>query len=433
MSDASSIQFRGSPYSGLVGATLGFFAGFAAVALFGPMADRFQDAMGLDPTLVGLLIAMPSLSGSLLRIPFAAWVDTDGGRTPFLVLFALSLTGMAGLCAVIYLWYPDDLTFGFYPLVLVLGLLSGSGIALFTVGVGQVSYWFPKDEQGWALGTYAGVGNLAPGLFTFVIPIALDSVGLAHSYLVWFLFLAAGALVYYFTGRNAWYFQAKDAGLTDDRARELAERQGQELFPADSPLESIKSAARTWHTWPLVLLYFTTFGGFLALTSWLPTYCKSYLSSGGMLAGSVTGAFSILSSAIRVPGGSLADRFGGEKTALASLACLLAGSVVASLATGVIVAVVGLLIMAVSMGVNNAAVFKLVPEYCPEAVGGASGWVGGLGAFGGFALPPVMGLFVTLQGDAGYANGFLTFAALALVGIGLVLVLSSRSKGSDRP
>lgn len=70
---------RGTPSQGLWAATLGFFFGFAAVALFGPTATRFQQVMELSPMAVGFLIAMPALSGSLLRIPFAAWVETTGG------------------------------------------------------------------------------------------------------------------------------------------------------------------------------------------------------------------------------------------------------------------------------------------------------------------------------------------------------------------
>lgn len=71
---------KGNPRQGLFGATLGFFAGFAAVSLFGPTASRFQEVMDLTPVMVGLLVAVPALSGSLLRIPFGAWVDTTGGR-----------------------------------------------------------------------------------------------------------------------------------------------------------------------------------------------------------------------------------------------------------------------------------------------------------------------------------------------------------------
>jgi MFS transporter, NNP family, nitrate/nitrite transporter len=56
---------------GLFGATFGFFIGFAAVALFGPMAHKLQSEMGLSPVMIGLAVAAPMLSGSLLRIPFS--------------------------------------------------------------------------------------------------------------------------------------------------------------------------------------------------------------------------------------------------------------------------------------------------------------------------------------------------------------------------
>ena len=86
MTTGSPMAIKGNPRLGLTGATLGFFVGFGAVALFGPTAVRFRDAMDLSPMAVGFLVAMPALSGSLLRIPFSAWVDTTGGRKPFLVL-----------------------------------------------------------------------------------------------------------------------------------------------------------------------------------------------------------------------------------------------------------------------------------------------------------------------------------------------------------
>ncbi|MGW8251567.1 MAG: MFS transporter, partial [Anaerolineales bacterium] len=187
---------KGNPRQGLFGATLGFFAGFAAVSLFGPTANRFKDVMELTPVMIGLLVAVPSLSGSLLRIPFGAWVDTTGGRKPFLVLLWLSVVGMLGLTAVVYFLYPDRLSSSLYPLLLLLGMLSGCGIATFSVGIGQVSYWFPQKRQGTALGTYAGVGNLAPGLFSFLLPVALSSWGLSGAYLAWLIFLALDFLAH---------------------------------------------------------------------------------------------------------------------------------------------------------------------------------------------------------------------------------------------
>jgi NNP family nitrate/nitrite transporter-like MFS transporter len=257
------ISLKGTPAQGLLGATLGFFFGFAAVALFGPTASRFQEVMDLGPMAVGFLVAMPALSGSLLRIPFAAWVETTGGRKPFLVLLGLSAIGMAGLTAIAVWIYPARLTPAWYPALLVLGLFSGCGIATFSVGIGQVAYWHRQQQQGRALAIYAGLGNVAPGLFTFVLPFALAQWGLATSYVAWLFMLLAGVALYALTGRNSWYFQLRHQGINDSEARRQAAGLGQELFPARNLLESLGESARCWKTWALVLMYFTTFGGFI--------------------------------------------------------------------------------------------------------------------------------------------------------------------------
>jgi len=416
-------RLKGNPNEGLFGATLGFFIGFAAVSLYGPTAHKFNEVMHLSPVLVGLLVAMPMLSGSLLRIPFSAWVDTTGGRKPFLVLLLLSIMGMAGITVVLYTLYPDHLTASYYPLVLLLGLLSGCGIATFSVGISQVSYWFPQSRQGWALGTYAGIGNIAPGLFAFLLPVALAAWGLAGSYLAWLVFLVVGTGLYWMTGRNAWFFQLRDQGVSVKESQETARQQGQELFPAGSLIDSLKISARVWKNWVLVILYFTSFGGFIALTAWLPTYWKSFFAVSAVTAGSLTALYSILTSIVRVAGGSISDRIGGENTAIISFLITLVGAVGMTVSHAYGLSVASEVVMAVGMGVANAAVFKLVPQEVPEAVGGAAGWVGGLGAFGGFAIPPVMGAFVRSQGTVGYATGFVVFIGLAIITVGLSYLL----------
>jgi len=121
---------KGNPTRGLIGATLGFFFGFAAVALFGTTAQSFKTALGLGPVMVGFLLAIPSLMGSLLRIPFAAWVDTTGGRKPFLILLGLSVAGMLGLALTVTV-FSARLGPSWLPAILVLGALSGCGIATF--------------------------------------------------------------------------------------------------------------------------------------------------------------------------------------------------------------------------------------------------------------------------------------------------------------
>src|SRR5215472_5376099 len=271
-------EIKGTPTQGLFGATLGFFIGFAAVALFGPTASRFQEVMHLSPLAVGFLVAMPSLSGSLLRIPFSAWVDTTGGRKPFLVLLVLSILGMTGLSAVVHFFFPNHLTPSMYPLLLLLAMLCGCGIAGFSVGVSQVSYWYQQGTQGRALAVFGGVGNLAPGIFSFVLPMALGSLGLAGSYFVWLGILVTGTILYAFFGRNAWYFQLLARKTPPAEAKVIAQQHGQSLFPARSLKDSLRISSRVWRTWALVWIYFTSFGGFIALTAWFPTYWKSYFA-----------------------------------------------------------------------------------------------------------------------------------------------------------
>jgi NNP family nitrate/nitrite transporter-like MFS transporter len=413
----------GTPGRGLAGATLGFFIGFAAVSLFGPTAKSLKGIMGLGPLEIGFLVAAPSLSGSLLRIPFSAWVDTTGGKKPFLVLLLLSIAGMAGLFLTLHTFFPARMTPSFYPLILLLGVLCGCGIATFSVGIGQVSYWYPKARQGTALGVYAGIGNLAPGIFTLLLPIALVTLGLAGSYLAWLAFLAAGTCAYAVLGRNAWFFQMTARGIPREEARAAATLHGQEIFPTGSLVESLLLSARSWKTWALVGIYFTTFGGFIAMTAWLPVYWTSFFASTPVLAGVLAGAYAIVTSLVRVGGGVLSDRIGGERAGILGLGVMLAGAVLMSLSREFGLSVAAQIVMGVGMGVANAAVFKLVPQEIPEAVGGAAGWVGGLGAFGGFAIPPLMGTIVQAQGTGGYASGFLVFVVLAAISLLLVEVL----------
>ncbi|TAM84654.1 MAG: MFS transporter [Acidobacteria bacterium] len=418
-------KIKGTPIRALLAATVGFFVGFAAVALFGPAASRFQEVMHLSPLMVGFLVAAPSLSGSLLRIPFSAWVDTTGGRKPFIVLLVLSVIGMSGLLLVIFIFYPDHLTASLYPILLILGVLSGCGIATFSVGISQVSYWFPQERQGRALAIFAGVGNLAPGIFSILLPAALVALSLAGSYLAWLAFLSVGTLFYVGYGRNAWYFQFRGEGMDPDTARGVAAARGQALFPAGGLKESLRVSARVWRTWALVWLYFTTFGGFIALTAWLPTYWHSYYGVSIIAAGGLTALYSILASSIRIAGGVLSDhlREGGENTAILALLIMLVGAIVMTGTTQFELAIPGEILLAIGMGVCNAAVFKLVPQAVPHAVGGAAGWVGGLGALGGFVIPPVMGFAVHNLGTRGYPIGFVVFVFLALFSLSMVWIL----------
>jgi len=416
------MNVKGTPARGLLGTTLGFFFGFAAVALYGPTAVKFREAMDLTPALVGLLIAIPSLSGSLLRIPFGAWVDITGGKIPFLILMILSAVGLGGVTLLLHTSYPEDMK-GMYWLVLFFGFLSGCGIATFSVGIAQTSYWFPRSRQGSALGTFGGLGNLAPGIFSIILPLFLTRYGFISAYFAWFLFLVLGTILYGIIGQNSYFFQFRRAGLSDTNARNKAREHGQEIFPSGGVKESLLNSARIPNTWALVVLYFTTFGGFIALTAWFPTYWSEYQHFAPVRAGLFTAIFSILASLIRVFGGKIADRFGGEKTVFVSMSFILIAAAMLSFSSGVATSILIVILLAFGMGISNGAIFKLVPAYVPKAVGGASGWIGGLGAFGGFALPPLMGAIAGKYGTAGYARGFLVFTVLSAINLLIIYVL----------
>lgn len=417
-------HLKGTPQMGLIMATFGFFIGFAAVSLYGPVASKLKEILGISGFMLGLLVAAPNLSGSLLRIPFGAWVDKAGGKKPILTLFILSIIGMIGLTILLLLYYPAHLTKEMYWLIVLFGTLVGSGIAIFSPGIAQTSYWYPKEKQGMALGAYAGFGNLAPGLLGIFLPIALNALGLTTSYLIWLGFLILGTAIYWIFTNDAYYFQLIKKGKKREEAQEIAEELGQELIPSGSTLESLKISAKIPSTWGLVLLYFTSFGGFLALTVWFPTYwVKNYhfdLREAGLL---MALGFSLLSSLIRVWGGHISDKFGGERIAILSYFVVLIGALVILFSHTFGISLTGEIIIGAGMGIANAAVFKLVPKYVPTATGGAAGWVGGLGAFGGFVVPPILGIFVDHYGDAGYAKGFIVYVILAIISITISYIL----------
>jgi MFS transporter, NNP family, nitrate/nitrite transporter len=428
----NQFKIKGTPKRGLLGTTLGFFFGFAAVSLYGPTAIKFKEAMDLSPALMGLLVAIPSLSGSLLRIPFGAWVEITGGRKPFLILLGLSVIGLGGVTLLLNVAYPAHMH-GLYGLILILGMLSGCGIATFSVGIGQTSYWYPVKKQGMALGTYAGLGNLAPGLFSLILPFYLQSFGFISAYFAWFLFLLAGIIIYAFTGTNSYYFQLRKAGKSESESVTEARKMGQELFPSCNVRESLINSGKSKNTWKLVSLYFTTFGGFIALTAWFPIYWGQFHGFSPIKAGVFTAIFSLLASVFRVIGGSLSDRVGGEKTSLFSMVLVLSASVILVFAQKTGIGIIAVILLASGMGVNNAAVFKLVPHYVPKAIGGAAGWIGGIGAFGGFAIPPILGEIVNIYSKIGYSRGFTVFILLAVFNILIIIGLLTRVKKQYTP
>jgi NNP family nitrate/nitrite transporter-like MFS transporter len=402
--------------------TLAFFGGFAGVSAFGPIVHKLKGTMALSPFLMGLMAASPALTGSLLRIPFGAMVDRMGGKKPILILLGLAALGVAGITLIF--WFFPVPGPAQYPFFLLFGILCGCGIAVFSVGIPAVSYWYPQKAQGTALALYAGLGNLAPGLFAFLMPYLVVSLGFTVSYVFWFGMLLVLVVLIYIYMKDAPYFQYREMGIEIDPDALLLAC-GEELIPSGTAMESIKKAGSNWRTWVLTYFYFVTFGGFIALTVWLPTYWAESFKMSLVRAGLLTALYSLSSSLLRVLGGFASDRIGGEKVTFISFLTVGIGALFMFLALqSASLALAGEMILALGMGFANAAVFKLVPKYSPAAVGGAAGIVGGLGAFGGFAIPLLMGIFVKINAQSGYAQGFSVFVIMAVIALVLFAVLN---------
>jgi len=421
MTDENVCYAESSRGAALAWTTLAFFGGFAGVSAFGPIVTKLRETMEMTPFMMGLLAASPALTGSLLRIPFGAMVDRMGGKKPILILLAMAAAGIAGITVVFGLDRTPQTAF--YPFFLLFGILCGCGIAVFSVGIPTVSYWYPQRAQGSALALYAGLGNLAPGMFAVILPYLVVSIGFTVSYVLWLFMLVALIILVTAFMKDAPYFQYRQMGIEIDPDALLLSC-GEELFPSGKAMDSVRKAGSDWRTWILTYFYFVTFGGFIALTVWFPTYWAEFFDMSLVTAGILTALYSLSASLLRVFGGILSDRIGGERVVMVSFVTVGLGALLMVPATGIFaVAISGQMLLALGMGFANAAVFKLVPKYSPAAVGGAAGIVGGLGAFGGFVIPPLMGLFVKWGGDVGYPRGFFVFLGLAILALFLFVGL----------
>jgi NNP family nitrate/nitrite transporter-like MFS transporter len=168
-------------------------------------------------------------------------------------------------------------------------------------------------------------------------------------------------------------------------------------------------------TWQLSLLNVVVFGGFVAFSTYLPTYLKDIYSFDLAGAGARTAGFAIAAVIARPIGGMLSDRFGPRAVLIASL-----------LGTAVLAAVVALrpppewpagvafLALAFSLGLGIGGVFAwIAAQVRPERVGSVAGLVGAAGGLGGYFPPLVMSAtYGVLLPGYGVSLVLLTVAAL---------------------
>ena len=371
----------------LIAAFLYFDLAFMVWVVLGPLAPDISAALGLSPAQKGLMVAVPTLAGALLRVVNGLLVDRIGPKRSGAISQIIVIAGLFSA------WLLGVNSFGG---TLALGVILGFAGASFAIALPLASRWYPPEHQGKAMGL-AGMGNSGTVLAALFAPTLSKLFG-------WnaVLGLACIPLTLVFI---AYMLMAKDAPNR----------------PASKSLANYFEPLKTADAWWLMGFYTVTFGGFVGLAASLTIYFTDRFGLTPVTAGYCTAACVFAGSLVRPMGGALADKIGGVKTLTAVfIVAALALAGVAS-ATTVVSALALFVVAMLALGAGNGSVFQLVPQRFSSEIGVMTGLVGMAGGIGGFYLATSLGL--AKQWTGSFSAGFLIFAALAVVALlGLMLV-----------
>ena len=385
MSDtASATDLRAGQTRNLALATTAFAISFWAWNMIAPLGVRYAEDMGLSASQKSLLVATPVLVGSLGRILAGALTDRFGGRLMFTVLL------VATSPFVLLVAFAGDQ--GSYGLLLLFGFFLGIGGTTFAVGIPFVNAWFGADRRGFATGVFgAGMGGTA--LSSFFTPRFVNWFGYNVTHVIVAVALVVVALI-------VW----------------SAMRDSPQWAPNTDPVvPKLVAAAKLPVTWQMSFLYAVAFGGFVAFSTYLPTYLKDVYSFDLTQAGTRTAGFAIAAVIARPVGGVLADKVGPRAVAITSFAGAAVMAIVVALQPAPEVpAGLAFVVLAAFLGLGTGGVFAWVAALAPrERVGSVSGLVGAAGGLGGFFPPLVMGATYN-EADHSYTIGLVLLCIVAL-------------------
>jgi NNP family nitrate/nitrite transporter-like MFS transporter len=380
----------------LFSAFLYFDLSFMVWVMLGPLAVLIAKDLHLNPAEKGLMVAVPTLAGAVLRVVMGVLVDHLRPRLAGIIAQCFVLVGL------FVAWGHGLQSF---PQVLLLGVVLGMAGASFAVALPLASRWYPPEHQGAALGI-AGAGNSGTVLASLFAPALALAFGWNNVIGLAIPPLLVAFLVY--------LLLAKDAPRQPQPKR------------FHQYLEVLKRP----DAWAFMGFYSVTFGGFVGLSSSLPVYFNSEYGLSPVAAGLFTAACVFAGSMVRPLGGALADRFGGTNvlTLMYAVAAMALGLISLGLhlpGAALAVLVVGML----ALGMGNGAVFQLVPQRFGDEIGVMTGLVGMAGGVGGFYLASTLGLAKQFTGA--YQAGFLGFALLALIAL-LAMAGLKRRWGAGR-
>ena len=366
----------------LIMSTLAFTVCFAVWMMFAVIGVPLKAQLGLNETQFGLLVAMPVLTGSLIRLPLGMWTDKFGGRIVFFVLM---------LSTVIPIWVMEYATEFWH--FLVIGLFVGLAGGSFSVGIAYCARWYEKARQGMAMGVF-GAGNSGAALTKLVAPSIVVAYG-------WTMVPKVYAVAMLVTAILFWFFTYDDP---------------EHKVPAHVTVMDQIRALKDPTVWKYCQYYSIVFGGYVALALWMTKYYVTEYGFDLKTAALLAVSFSLPGGVLRAVGGWISDKYGAHRmtwwTLWLSWICLFImsypqteftvqtvnGPHTYHIALSPEVFTALLFTVGVAFGFAKASVFKYISDDYPHNIGVISGIVGLVGGLGGFLLPIMFGALVDLTG-----------------------------------
>ena len=358
--------------------------------LNGAMAPFISETFGLSPAQKGLMLSIPIMAGALMRFPLGLLSQYIGRKKATLVEMGMIMAAM--LFGFFFVKSFNDL--------LAMGVLLGIAGASFGVALSLGSGSFPPKHKGLAMGL-VGAGNVGTAVCVLVAPPLAQAFGWVTVY-----GFAAIAILIPMVVMIVYAQEPPDLDKHASFKEHIAC-----LFEKDG--------------WAFSLIYAVTFGGFIGLITFLPTYYYDQFGVSKVQAGQLTMLAAFMGAALRVFGGWISDRWGGVNTLNLVLVTVAVTLTACGLAGGSLVLTTLLMILCfAALGAGNGALFQLVPLRWPLATAVAGSMIGEIGALGGGLVPNAMGL--SKQYGNSYMWGFLFFAALSLIMLAMLRVMQIR-------
>ncbi|HEV2393667.1 MAG TPA: nitrate/nitrite transporter [Verrucomicrobiae bacterium] len=371
----------------LLAAFLYFDFSFMAWTLLGPLGAQIGESLHLSVEQKGLMVAVPILSGALLRIALGLAVDHFGAKITGIAAQILVIAGL------LYAWLVG---LEHFQATLLVGMMLGFAGASFAVALPQAGRWYPPRLQGVVMGL-AGAGNIGTVIDALLAP----RIAAAYGWRVVFGLMLIPAvfvlLVYALVSKEA-------PGQV--QRKKLADY-----------LALLKEKDAHW----FCFYYTVSFGGFVGLASSYVLYFKGEFHLTAVHAGDLAALCTAVGALARPLGGALADRMGGIRALYRFYALAGCALLTAAFGSRLYFNLIALCIASGALGMANGSVFQLLPQRFGKELGVMTGLVGCGGGVGGFYLASSLGFSKGLTGS--YLTGFMIFSGLcfaALAGLGLV-------------